>query len=199
VTSSAKAVTVVQSPNQFHSEITFSQPKPASKSGSTVISDGKKVWMYRPDLKQYAVLSLEKFIDSDDNYWIGMSSLWFLQIPPEFRKPLADGALSDPKLQKEIGLTDDLLFTGSKQTVNGQELYAYEYSDKNGFAIRTYVEPATATVKQVVVIGKSEGYDVVITERILRRTANLTTTASTFKFFPPVGTKLVKSLSIGPL
>ncbi len=34
VTSSAKAVTVVQSPNQFHSEITFSQPKSSSKAAA---------------------------------------------------------------------------------------------------------------------------------------------------------------------
>jgi outer membrane lipoprotein-sorting protein len=199
VTSNAKAITTVQSPSQFRSEITFAQPKATAKIGSTVISDGKQVWMYRPDLKQYAVMPVKNFDDSDDNYWIGMSSLWFLQIPAEVRKPIAAGALADPKVQKEMGLSNDLPLTGSKQTVNGQEFYVYEYTDKDGFAIRTFVEPATANLKQVVVTGKSEGYNVVITERILRRTPMPPTTASTFKFSPPKGAKLVKSLSIGPL
>ncbi|UBF24506.1 hypothetical protein K9N68_22825 [Kovacikia minuta CCNUW1] len=199
VISNAKAMTIVQAPNQFRSEVTFSPGKPGVKTGSTVVSDGKQVWMYRPDLKQYAVTSPQKFDDIDDNYWIGMSSLWFLQIPSEVRKPIAAGALSDPKIQKEIGLSDDLPITSSKQTIDGQELYVYEYTDKEGFAIRTFVEPATAALKQVVVTGKSESYDVIITERILRRTPAPSTTANTFKFSPPRGSKLVKSLSIGPL
>lgn len=199
LTSTARVVTTVQSPNQFRSEIFFSDSGDPKKPDSIVVSNGKQVWITRPGLKQYAVTPYPKFDQVDDNYWIGMSSLWFLEIPPEAREPIAQGALSDPKVQKQLGLADDVSIKGTTQTVDGQSLYVYEYVDKEGFAIRAFVEPTAAALQQVVVAGKSEGYDVVITERILKRTANPSTNIGTFQPPPRQGSKQVKTLAIGPL
>lgn len=199
LTSTAKVNTLVQSPNQFRAEITFPDSKNPNQPDSIVVSDGKQVWISRPDLKQYAIIPYEKFGQVDDNYWIGMSSLWFLEIPPETRKTLAQGALSDPKVQKDLGLSENLAVKGTTQTIDGQELYGYEYIDKEDFSIRAFVDPKTALLQQIVLSGQSAGFDIVITERILRRVADPTVTRLTFQPPPRSGAKQVKTLAIGPL
>jgi len=200
VTSLAKVTTLVQAPNQFRAEITFPSDT-GTEVKSIVISDGKRVWMYRSDLKQYAVTPVEKFDDLDDYYWIGMSSYWYSVVTPDVRTLLASGTLADPQVLKELGMTDTSTspLKGSSQTLDGRSLYSYEFTDKEGFTISALVEPSTAELKQIRLAGKSDGFNVDIAERILSRTANPAIAASTFKFTPPSGAKLVKSVAIGPL
>ncbi len=198
VTSLATVTTLVQAPNQFRAEIAF--PSDSGKEvKSIVISDGKQVWMYRPDLKQYAVTSFTKFDDLDDYFWIGMSSYWYLTVPADVRKPIAGGALADPQVLKELGMTETSPLKGSSQTLDGRSLYSYEFTDKEGFTISALVEPTTAELKQIRLTGKAEGFNIDIAERILSRTANPAIAPSTFKFTPPSGAKLVKSVAISPL
>ena len=198
VTSVAKVTTLVQVPYQFRAEITF--PSDTGKEvKSIVISDGKRVWMYRPDLKQYAVTPFEKFDDLDDYYWIGMSSYWYSSVTPDVRALFTNGSLTDPQVLKELGMTGTSPLKGSSQTLNGRSLYSYEFTDKEGFTISALVEPTTAELKQIRLTGKSDGFNVDIAERILSRTANPEIAASIFKFTPPSGAKLVKSVAIGPL
>ena len=198
VTSVAKVTTLVQVPYQFRAEITF--PSDTGKEvKSIVISDGKRVWMYRPDLKQYAVTPFEKFDDLNDYYWIGMSSYWYSSVTPDVRELFTNGSLTDPQVLKELGMTGTSPLKGSSQTLNGRSLYSYEFTDKEGFTISALVEPSTAELKQIRLNGKSDGFNVDIAERILSRTANPAIAASIFKFTPPSGAKLVKSVAIGPL
>lgn len=198
VTSLAKVTTLAQSPNQFRAEITFPSDT-GTEVKSIVISDGKQVWMYRSDLKQYAVTPYEKFDDLDGYYWIGMSSYWFLAVPADIRKPIAEGALADPQVLNELGINNTSPLKGRSQTLDGRSLYRYEYTDEEGFTIAALIEPTTAELKQISLTGKSEGFNIDIAERILTRTANPAIAASTFKFTPPLGAKLVKTVEIGPL
>ncbi|MBW4522845.1 MAG: hypothetical protein KME16_24675 [Scytolyngbya sp. HA4215-MV1] len=190
--------TIVQAPHQFRAELTFSQPDGASSLSSLIVSDGKQVWLYRPDLKQYSKLSLEKFDQSDDSFLIGMSSSLFLQIPSETRKEIAEGNLeANADALKQLGLP--LSLKGGQRTVNGQKFYGYEYADeKEGYLFSALVEPTTATLQQLQISGKAESLDIVITEQILQRTANPEVTATTFRFTPPSGVKQVDTLPIIP-
>ncbi len=199
VRSVAKVVTIAQSPNKFRAEISFASRNESPKTNSTVVSDGKKVWIYRSDLNQYTTMPYAKFDQLDDNYWVGMASYWFLAIPPDARKEIANGALADPAVQKELGLSDATDIKGSTQTIDGQTFYTYEYTDKDGNVIGALVDPQKAELKQIVITGKSEGFNVVITERILRRTPNPSTNATTFQSPVPAKAKQVKTLAIGPL
>ncbi len=198
VTSFAKVTTLVQAPNQFRAEIIFPSD-PGKEVKSIVISDGKRVWMYRSDLKQYAVTPYEKFDELEDYYWIGMSSYWYLTVPSDVRKPIANGALADPQVLKELGINETSPLKGTRQTLDGRSLYSYEFTDEAGFTITAFIEPTTAELKQIRLTGKSDGFNVDIAERILSRTPNPAITADTFKFTPPLGAKLVKSVEIGPL
>ena len=190
--------TIVQAPKQFRAELTFPQPDRTQSLTGLIVSDGKQVWLYRPDLRQYTTLPYEKFDQSDDSFLIGMSSSLFLQIPAETRKQIAQGNLeANTNVLKELGLPPSL--KGGQRTIDGQKFYGYEYTDeKEGFLFQAVVEPSTATLQQLQISGKAESLDIVITEQILQRTTNPEVTANTFRFIPPSGVQQVDQLPIIP-
>lgn len=190
-----KTKTIAQSGKKFRSEITFTPQGESKQINYLVISDGKQVWIYRPDLKQYAVISYTDFTES---FFIGISSLAFVEIPEDTRKLIVQSENSQ-SIVKEFGLTNDSGLKQEKRTVDGEELSIYSYKDsKDGFTFTGFFQPQTANLKQVEMRGKNEGLDISITEKILQRTADPAIDAQTFTFTPPEGVKKVRSLSISP-
>lgn len=199
VTSDAQIQTTAQFPNKFRTEVSFAKPGTKTQIKTLIVSDGKLVWVYRADLKQYAVFPYEKFDQLEDSYWIGFATTMFSQTPPEAKTLVAKDALSDTNLLKDIGLElGDL--KGGTRTVDSQTFYAYEYNDaKQGFLMSAFVEPDSAVLKQLRLAGKYQDFDVSMVERILSRVAIAPVSANTFTFTPPKGTKKVKALALGPL
>ncbi|MBW4571875.1 MAG: hypothetical protein KME31_28840 [Tolypothrix carrinoi HA7290-LM1] len=178
-TTYAKVKTIAQSDGKFRSEITFTRQGEQPKPPTLVISDGKQVSIYKPDSKEYAVTSYDNFGKSDDYFLIGMSSSLFLQIPSDARKILARGQLSDKEILAQIGLTPNLDLKADQRTVEGESFYVYNYTaSKEGLTFSGFVQPQTATLKQLQISGKSQGLDILIAEKILNRTANPAVTAS---------------------
>lgn len=200
VQTSAQVRTIAQYPNKFRSEITFANPdKPGTTVTAIVISNGSQVWLYRPDLKQYQVMTFKQFDNFDDSYWLGFSNLMFTQAPAELRQFVSASEANSAQLVQAIGLElKDL--QGATQNVNNQALYVYQYKDpKENFTYSAFVDQATAAVQRFQIAGRTDGTDVVIIENIVNRTSNPTIAATTFTFSPPAGTKQVKTLAIGPL
>jgi outer membrane lipoprotein-sorting protein len=194
-----KTNTLSQSGNKFRSEITFSDSKGGSKLANLVVSDGKQVWIYRADLKQYAVTSYRDFHNSGQWVLVSIGAVSFLGLPEAQRKVIAEGNLLDKDALEFLGLASKGLIKGDRRTVDGESFYVYNYKDpKEGFILSGFVEPETANLKQIKVVCKSNDLDIQYTEKILTRTANPVISADTFTFSPPPGTKKVKSLSIIP-
>ncbi|MBD2693714.1 LolA family protein [Anabaena catenula] len=190
-----KTKTIAQSGRKFRSEITFTEQGDKGKSTRLVISDGEQVWIYRPDLKQYAVTS---YTDFRESFLIGISSLMFIEFPEDARQPIAQSENSKSTLQ-EAGLTNLKELQQEQRTVDGEELSIYTYKDsREGFTFSGFIQPQTANLKQLEMRGNSEGLDIVVTEKILARTTAPAIDAQTFTFTPPAGVKKVESLSISP-
>lgn len=200
--SSAQVKTLAQAPQQFRSEITFETPGRSGGRQYIVVSNGKQVWIYQPDLKQYAVSDYATFNKSDNSFLIGMSSSLFLEIAPEFKSMRVQGSISDQNIREvlvEMLRSENALITGGRSSIEGRDYYVYEYTDpKEGYTINALVAPDQATVEQIRIMSKSEGVDVVINEKILRRVENPAITPDTFNFAPPPGAKKVKSISLEP-
>lgn len=195
----AQIRTIAQSDGKFRAEIAFTRPGEQAKSPTLVISNGKQVTIYRPDLQQYSVTTYQAFDKSNQSYLIGIPSFMFLQIPEDTRRLIAGSQLSDKKILQQLGLSIDQTLKGYRRTVNGQVFYVYSYTDpKAGYTFNTFVQPQTATVNQVQLSGKSQGLDIFFVERILSRTENPVVTDQSFRFLPPKSAKPVKSLSITP-
>jgi outer membrane lipoprotein-sorting protein len=194
-TANIQTKTIAQSDKKFRSQIAFSDLGKKTDRKYVVISDGKQVWIYRPDLKQYAVTSYNAF---DDSLFIGMSSFVFMQAGEDMRQAIPKVA-TDKKALEELGLISNKNLQGDKSILEGQDFYVYSYTDKKeGFTFRAFVQPETATLKHFQMAGKSQNIDFEMTEKILSRTANPVVSKETFKFTPPKGAKRVKSISISP-
>ncbi|RUS97697.1 hypothetical protein DSM107003_15720 [Trichormus variabilis SAG 1403-4b] len=189
-----KTKTLAQSGGKFRSEITFTQEGESKQINYLLISDGKKVWTYQPDLKQYAVTPYERFTEL---FLIGNSSSIFLGIPEDTRQVIAQSENSKSTLQ-EFGL-NLLELQQEQRRVDGEELSIYTYKDStNGLTIRGFIQSQTGNLKQMEMSGNMDGVDLVMIEKILQRTADPAMDAQTFTFTPPEGVKKVKSLSISP-
>ena len=199
VTSEAQVQTTAQFPNKFRTEISFAKPGAQTSVKTLVISDGTRVWVYRADLKQYAVFSFKAFDQLEDSYWIGFATTIFSQTPPEAKAAVAKGALSNADSMQKIGLELNAL-KGEPRTIDQQSFYTYEYKDANrGLLFSAFVEPDSALLKQLRIAGKYQDVDITMVERILSRVAIAPASANTFAFTPPKGAKKVKALALGPL
>lgn len=199
VTFYIQAKTTVNSTNQFRSEIAFTQDGKPSKESAIVVSDGKQVYIYRPDLKQYSVISSQAFNKSDDSFLIGLSSSFFLEFANNMGKYIASGALSQPEVIKEISTAANQAIQGETRDIEGKQTYVYSFNDpKQGYTISAFVNPQLANLEQMQIVGKDDGFDIAIIEKIQQRTEVKNLAPQTFKFTPPKGTKKVKSLSISP-
>lgn len=199
VTTNLQVKTTAQSGKKFRAEIQITQPGEEAKPANLVVSNGKQVWIYRPDLQQYAVTTFEKFSESGEWIFMSTSSFAFVNFPEEDRQNIANRKLSDNSVLAYLNLSNNGTFKGDERTVDGESFYVYSYTDtKEALTFSGFVQPETATLKQVQIASKSEGFDILITEKINNRIANPPITANTFKFSPPKGAKLVKSLSLNP-
>lgn len=201
-TSSVQINTIAQSPKQFRSEIGFGSRGSSQAKQYLVVSNGKQVWIYRPDINQYSVTDYQTFYKSYDSFFIGMSSSLFLEMAPDFSKLRTQGSASDTNIRdtlEEMLRSSKALIKGGKRNLEGRDYYVYVYTDpKEGYTINAFVAPETATVEQIQMNTTSEGIDAFLKEKILRRVANPAIAADTFSFSPPQGAIKVKSISLEP-
>ncbi len=199
VTFNVQSKTLVQSPRSFRSEIAFTQEGKPAKQSAIVVSDGKNVYIYRPDLRQYAVSSYQEFNKSDDTFLIGLSSSFFLEFANDIGKMINSGAFSTEGVIEELGTAANQVIKGETRTIEGKELYVYSYNDtKQGYTISAFVNPQVANLEQMQIVGKNSGFDISIIEKIQQRTEVKMPAPQAFKFAPPKDALRVKTLSISP-
>jgi outer membrane lipoprotein-sorting protein len=195
----AQIETIAQTGNKFVTKLTFASPGESTKSTYKIISNGKKVWVYRPDRRQYMETTFEKFNDSSDSFWIGTSSFLFTSLNETERRDIVSTLGSDLNILTTLlkGQTGDL--QGRKQQLNGEELYNYSYENKkDNWIFNGLIQPQTGLVKQIEIAGKTQGMNFSISDKILSRNTQPTISSKTFRFSPPKGVKKVKSLEIDP-
>jgi outer membrane lipoprotein-sorting protein len=195
ITFKIKTKTIAQSGKKFSSQIVFDDS--TKKKEYLVISDGQTVWIYESALKQYSMIGYDDFRES---FFIGLSSLLFTEIPEDARAEISKNKSSNEEIIAAIGLNN----TGQqlkqeKSLIDNQEMVVYRYKDpKDDMEMSGFVEPLQGSVKQIQMAGQSEGFNILMNEKIVQRTPNPTITDQTFKFSPPPGAKKVKSVSIEP-
>lgn len=200
VASTVQVKTIAQSANQFRSEIAFTQVGSSEGKRFLIVSNGERVWIYRPDLKQYTDTNYQSFDKSFNSFFIGMSSYLFLKTAPSFNQLTSLGTVSNiTEVLGQMLQASNVPIQGSKRSIQGKDYYVYEYSDpKQGYTFSGFVVPETATLEQLQISGKSEGMDLLLREKIMRRVENPAIAANTFSFSPPAGVTRVESLPLEP-
>jgi hypothetical protein len=180
--------TIVRSPNQYHSRLRLTPIGSEAPINATIISNGKLVWLYRPDLRQYTVIPYATFTKSDHDWLIGISSLAFVNLPAEFKQM---ATFSSDRLKQTLE-TSQTALRGEAQVLDNQAVYSYELPLPNGGAATVSVIPESGELKRLNITGKFQGMDMVITESILNRVTEPLVASAYFQFVPPQGTKQVK-------
>ena len=196
-----RSKTIAQSSGEFRSEITFAPPGQPPTATYTIVSDRRRVWIYRPDRRQYSQTTVAKFQAQPYSYLVGMSSIFFLTLTEPARREINAALAYSPNFLAALPERDLKDLQGSKRQVEGQELYVYSYTNKlENWTFNSFVQPQTGILKQVEFTGtldaKNGGSNFTLTEKIIDRAPQPTVNSSIFKFLPPKGTKKVQSLAI---
>lgn len=205
-----RTTTIAQAPDRFRAEISLVQPSAQAATTATdatateanktlVISDGRVVWIYRPDLKQYTSMPYPQFDRRNDTFSVGMSSMLFLLIAPELQPLARQGLLTDETVKAQLNALSTADLKGGAQRIKGEDLFVYEYRDRqNRYRYSAAIHPLDKTLRQVELTGNAAGSSFTLTEMIQKRIANPPVIADTFRFTPPQDAKQVGSLEIMP-
>jgi outer membrane lipoprotein-sorting protein len=213
MTVNTQILTITRFPNQFRSEITFNKVTQTGKNKKyLIVSDGKQVWIYNPQLQQYSLTNLEKFQQANDGFLMGFSALFFLILSPEIEQVLDSENPSDEELQNVVRELNANLFSGEhtpdpqefigeSRQLEGKEYYVYNYQENPNpkkYLISFWIDPITITLQRVHISGKEQEGNILIKETIKRRIENPMINNDTFRFYPSPQMKKVESIEIKP-
>ena len=116
---------------KFRSELTISQVGETAKIKYTIVSDGKKTWIYRPDLRQYSQIGTSEFSGNPSAAVIGMFSITFTTLDETKRQELATDILGENN--RVVSLENFKEFKVSQQQINSQNFFVYTFADNDGY------------------------------------------------------------------
>ncbi|WP_309740409.1 hypothetical protein [Chamaesiphon sp. OTE_20_metabat_361] len=194
---SAQVKTIAQIGNKFQTQLVFTPVGSTPKATYTIVSNGRDVWIYRPDRRQYAKTTFDAFRSGADWLWTGISSSMFLTISAADRQEMLSVLGTDRDIIKSIPPSQYKDLVGSQRQVGGQDFYNYSYNFKaEGFIFDVLVQPQTATVQRIEFNGKVDGMNISLSEQIISRKPQVKISKRTFEFTPPRGVKKVKAIDI---
>jgi outer membrane lipoprotein-sorting protein len=194
--------TSIESAQRYRSEIEYISNDNASSRKYLVVSDGRILWVYRPDAKKFAILPQQEFSKNPLSLLnVDLLSTVFLMRPPNIQEVLKE-LDNNTEISKALA---KLEAAGTEIDAQGNTLQAYKMTGDTipqakayNFEARLLIDPTTETLKQIHFSGKQQGVQVKISEIILERSVPKTFEPKHFSFYPPIGTKRVPKLSVVP-
>jgi outer membrane lipoprotein-sorting protein len=195
--------TLIESATRYRSEIEFISNDNSTSRKYLVVSDGKILWIYRPDAKKFAILPQQDF-GKNPLLMLNVDalSIIFLMRPPNVQQLLKEDIKDNAEIVKtltQLGLE----VAGNEIDAQGNTLVVYKTSVTNlpqmyDFEARVLIDPNTETLKQIYFSGEQKGVRVKMSEIVLERSVPTTFEPKTFSSYPPIGTKRVPKLSAVP-
>jgi outer membrane lipoprotein-sorting protein len=192
-----KTTTVAETGGKFNSQVVFVNPQ-SKPIQFNIVSNGQKVWVYRPDKRVYQETSIAKF--EKERFWVGMSAAWISMITEKDRLRL----LNDPDSTFDSNLSTALKapqlkdFKGERVLVDDRFLYAFSSLLIGNIKFTGFVQPDTGAIAQFEMNVTVDGMKVILREKIESWQPITSIDKKTFTFSPPKGVKRVKILSIMP-
>jgi outer membrane lipoprotein-sorting protein len=189
--------TVAETGSKFNSQVIFTNSQSIPMKFN-IISNGKKVWVYRPDKRVYRETSLAKF--EKERYWVGIAAAWFSAIAEKDRLKLLNNNDStfDRDLSTALKSPQFKEFRGNSLLVNDRFLYAFSNSFRDSGKLTAIVQPDTGELVQLEMSGMSNDVKILFKEKIESWERITSIDKKTFIFSPPKGVKRVETLSIMP-
>jgi outer membrane lipoprotein-sorting protein len=197
---SAQIKTIAQTGGKFISQLSFAPPGTKGRVSYIITSNGQKVWIYRPDRRQYAETTLAQFKSGSNSLWIGGYSFFFTLLQETQRLDLLSSLGTQRDFIKSLPQSQLVNLKGSERQIDGMNLYTYSALMKDkGIQANFSVDPENGTVQRFEANGRSQGINFSLLERVVSRSSQVQITPTTFKFVPPKGVKKMKVVEIDPL
>jgi outer membrane lipoprotein-sorting protein len=189
--------TVVENGDKFNSQVIFANPQSVPIKFN-IISNGKKVWIYRPDKRIYRETTLAKF--NNERFWVGISVWFFSMISEKDRLNLINNAelTSASSLGAVLKAPQIKEFKGERVLVDDRSLYAFSSLLVGNYKFTSIVQPDTGALSSLEMSGTADGMNILLKEKIESWKSITSIDKKTFTFSPPKGVKRVKTLSIMP-
>lgn len=192
---------VAKRPGKFRTDITQYAADNSPQSRLIVISDGLKVWTYRPETRQYSLKSAKSFhAENDDMTATGLAMGGFFLGEGH---DLAHGlqgitkATNAQALKTLSGL--GIAISERTEGVDGEDDYVYSLVlGRQGTAYRFMINPKTGILRRVELTGRQNGVTMTFEETITSLRNPATIAKSTFHFAPPAGASQIAMLSVDP-
>jgi outer membrane lipoprotein-sorting protein len=187
--------TIAKVGQKFRSELTIDRGGKTAKIKYTIVSDGKKLYIYRPDLSQYVETNVDELYSTPFVSIIGLFSVTFTALDEARRQDLITDILGENNKIVSFETFKDILVR--QQQINGKNLSTYTYDNRgNGLSISGFINPQTVMFERIEFKDKVNRIEIV--EKMIKRNFQPVITDKTFTFSPPKGVKKVKSLQVGP-
>lgn len=177
-------------PGRFRAALTQYDAHGGPQKKLTVVSDGQKVWTYRPGLQQYSITSLAAWkTASSDIPALGLIVGGFYLGDG---RPLVQGFSSitptnSADVLSALG-TLDVALSRQTKSVGNQDDYVYSLIlAKQDFAYQFYVDTQTGKLTRIDLAGTEDGTEFSCREDIAQISSHPPLPASFFVFVPPPG------------
>lgn len=192
---------VAKQPGKFRAEVTQYAADSSQQSRLLVVSDGVKVWTYRPDTHQYSVNSAKAFhAANEDMTALGLAmGGFFLGEGHDLAVGLqaVTKETNDQMLKDLAGL--GIIVTERPEGVDGEDDYVYRMSlAKQGIAYRFVINPQTRMLRRMELAGTQNGVTMTFRETLATLSKPGVIAKTAFHFTPPPGAVKIAALSIDP-
>jgi outer membrane lipoprotein-sorting protein len=189
--------TIAKVGKKFRSELIIDRVNQKTKIKYTIVSNGEKVWIYRPDLRQYAETSIGDFYSKPAASIIGLFSITFISLGEVERQDLITDILGEQN--QILSLENFKSLQVRQQQIDKQISSIYTYSDRNDeVRISGFINPQTGMFDRIAFKFGDKQTRTEMVEKMIRRNSKPTITDKMFTFSPPKGVKKVKSLQTEP-
>jgi outer membrane lipoprotein-sorting protein len=190
--------TIAKIGRKFRAELTIDRVGNAAKIKYTIVSDGQKTWIYRPDLRQYAQIDTSDVYGNPSSSIVSLPSIFLASIEEERRQDILTDVVGENNRILSLENLKSLEIQIRQQQIDGKNLSIHTIGDDRIVKISTFVDTQTAILGRTEIKFRDGGKYTKIVEKIIKRNPEVIITSKTFTFSVPKGVKKVKSLEIGP-
>lgn len=192
---------IAKQPGKFRAEITQYSADNSPQAHLLVVSDGVKVWTYRPGTNQYSVRSFKSFHDANDDMTaLGLAmGGFFLGEGHDLAVGLQNITKDTTPLTLKELTKNGVVVTQRTEGVDGEDDYVYRLALINqGITYRFVINPRTARLRQIELSGKQNGVTMAFRETIATLSKPSSIAKTAFQFVPPAGAAKIAALSVDP-
>lgn len=186
---------------KFRAELTQTGPAGPPRTKLLAVSDGRTVWLYRPGLRAYSVMTNRAWAAADDDVSaLGLAvGGFFLSDGHEmilgFRGITRDNTRDVLAVLADAGIT----LTGRAESSGGVDYFVYRMVlSREKMAYRFSVDTQTGALKRIELTGTQGGTRFALAETLSLLRVPASAPAGAFTWTPPPGTKRSVRAGVDP-